>query len=162
MNLYDMVLVLLFVLIVVNIRKYYNARVIDYGWILAWQDGNVYVVTRLLKSPAGRAGVAIGNRILSWNDTPMSFASAAEFEAWGHSHAPRTVGEKVRVVIAAYETRREVTMAADWVEKRIPIHSSNPDSRHSNPLLLRSNPRVCPKTGVVYTSFTLTDEATAA
>jgi hypothetical protein len=60
-------------------------------------DGTVWVVSRLLRSSSGEAGVKNHSRVISVDGLPMRFPSEEVFATWSKKHRPRFGKEEVWV-----------------------------------------------------------------
>lgn len=93
-----------------------DERYIGYGWKLEWLDGVVYVRSRHLNTPAGRAGVIIESVMLSYDGHPMEFATKEEFlEAINRFGRPKEVGHESTFRLRHQEKEYEVTLKAEVI-----------------------------------------------
>lgn len=87
------------------------------GMVLARNrdDGTVWVASRLVDSPSGRAGVKNQSRVLSRNDQNALFASDEEFRAW-------TRGNKGKKAIWEFEGGIVVELIPEMIKTRVPVY----------------------------------------
>lgn len=152
-------LLLVFALLLWRFVYKLRYRYIGYGWVFDWKDGEVFVLTRLLKSPSGRAEVQLGARILEYNGEPMVFDSREDFLAIYKTLRAKKVGQKVSVKIRESFSRgefqeRTITMEAEVIWGPIPYYG-NWSSEEMSSMQTQGHfvPRECNKTGAYYTVF---------
>ncbi len=97
---------------------------IGYGMMLDYsaRTKSVYVASRLLKSPAGRAHVRIFSKLIIYNDVPMFFDTKEEFLAAWKKLKPHQVGDVARCQFDIGDNVHNVTMAAEMIYGSIPVY----------------------------------------
>jgi hypothetical protein len=87
------------------------------GMVLARNkdDGTVWVTSRLIDSPSGRAGVQNQSRVLSHNGQNALFASDEEFLSW-------TKGNKGKKAIWEFEDGIVVELVPEMIKTKIPVY----------------------------------------
>ncbi|GEM_PF-2469815 len=129
-------------------------RYIGYGWEFDWKDGEVFVLTRLLDSPSGRAKVRFGARILEYNGKPLEFKSQEELRAFTPILRAKKIGQKAVVKIREGDTERTVTMRAEVIWGPIPYYGSW-SSEYMDRMQTEGHfvPDYCKRTGEHYFRF---------
>lgn len=134
-------------LLLLVIRRTRVRAYAGYGWLLDWSEGGVMVMTRLIKSPSGRAGVGIGDIILEYDGYLMCFDSSASFKSWLANRPQHQVGAVTTFRISDGDTDRLVELEAEMIRSRIPYYPPSrpidPDHRH----LFHEGLGRCPQTG---------------
>lgn len=139
---------------------------IGYGWKLRWNDGVVYVASRHLDTPAGRAGVSIGSIMLVYDGHPMQFATKEEFlEAIESFGQPKVIGHESAFLLSYQGKEYSVTLASEVI--RGPIRVNNIPSEAKLDAMMR-DPNisvgmvVCERTGQIVPTARLSDDAVDA
>lgn len=101
---------------------------IGYGCVFRWIEGRIVVVSRLIDSPCGRAGVAIGDVWVRWGTIPILHDSAESFVAWHALHRPQ-LGEERLYTFESQKTGDEytVTLVAESIQGPIPVYAPIPE-----------------------------------
>lgn len=143
--------------IVVRYRYFRAHRYVGFGFLLRFDEEGPIIMTRLLQSPAGRARIAIGDRLIAWEGVSLQFATAEEFTKWFVMHPPQ-MGETRTYTLARAKSdeRYDATMTAQWIQGPIPMYY--PPANH-----IRTDPNrkhgiaVCCKTGQLIETASLRD-----
>lgn len=140
------VLAILIYAVVSRIHRPY----IGYGWMLDWRDGKVIVLSRLLKSPSGRAGVKIGSVLLSYNGKKMNFKTAEDFTSYMDARPEPDFDEVA--VFCLQENGRKVTieMRAETIRSRIPYYPPLPPLTAWGRMSTKEDVGYCRATGQHY------------
>jgi hypothetical protein len=115
---------LLLVSSVVVARRYYKSY-IGYGWVLEYdkKSGFGRVLSRLVKGPAGKAGVYHGDLLLSLDGRPLSFASGKDMVAfWKRELASLKMGDKKKFVLRRGEETFARTLEVELILGSIPVY----------------------------------------
>ncbi len=118
------------------------------GMVLAWNkdDGTVWVASRLVDSPSGRAGVENRSRVLSRNDQKALFATGEEFLMWSK-------GNKGKKATWEFEGGLVVELVPETIKTVIPVYWVPGESfrmeceKRDRSDLLRKRVNLCGKTG---------------
>jgi len=96
-SLYVTVLIGLFLMCLVVWFLYFRHFHIGYGMVLVRQesDGTVWVASRLLNSPAGKAEVQNQSKVLMVDDQPVRFLTENSFKEWVKKSKPVPRKEQV-------------------------------------------------------------------
>ena len=143
-------------------------RYIGAGWVLNFKndDGTVYVETRLLKSPAGAAGVHLGDRLVTYNDiAELNLGDIALSEerfkkleqALGFRNHHK--GDPIDCILERNGELISVNMRAGIVQGPIPIYDLPPMIEPEDEHLFRTHLQVCKKTGVWVPTMSLSEHA---
>ena len=123
-------------------RKYVGT-----GMVLEYRLGYIYVASRLLKSPAGEAGIDVGSCLVSFEGAAMVFDEPEEFEAVWEMVRPKDAKHKVQCVFELpSEEQKELTLPVAWIEGPIPVYV--PARRRAR---WGQRSEICPYTGQVIT-----------
>ncbi len=122
---------------------------IGYGWVLDYRKktSSVYIKTRLLKGPAGRAGIPIGAKLINFNGIKMNFGTRDEFiEAWKRIR-PTKVSDCCHGRISMPDgSSKEFSMVAQIIWRRIPVYDGviSPNDETGN---TKQQFGICKRTG---------------
>lgn len=127
---------------------YFRHFHIGFGMVLARKesDGTLWVVSRLLGSPAWKHGVQIQSRVVSVNGVPMRFSSVEAFALWAKEKPP-TLGRKERWVFQGGVT---ANLEPALITQKIPVYW------HPNMVIFEDGRNIktlkhyCGKTGQYY------------
>ena len=145
-------------------------RYIGAGWVLNFKndDGTVYVETRLLKSPAGVAGVHLGDRLVTYNGVDIAELNLGDIalseerfkklkQALGFRDHRK--GDWIDCILERNGELISVNMHADVIQGPIPIYALPPMIEPEDKHLLRTHVQVCEKTGVWVVTQSLSEHA---
>ena len=126
-----------------------DTRFIGYGWKLRWCDGQIVVVSRLLDSPSGRAGVRIGSIVLEFDGHPMVFDSGESFVAFMKALPRPALGTEASFRLMVGTTERVVTLKAEMIQPPIPTYGPLPPLDPADAHLVTEGMLYCLRTGQV-------------
>lgn len=108
-------------------------------------DGTVWVASRLLDSPAGRAGVKLFSQVIEINYKPMLFSGIQDFRNWAKNAPPQEGCEES--FLFADCTR--VRMMPELIDEEIPVYWSPNNDRDVSAHIpdLHCGLEFCEKTG---------------
>lgn len=132
---------------------------IGYGWKLGWRDGHVYVLSRLLKSPAGRAGVRIGSRVRTYAGHEMNFESAIAFREFMENLVRPEPGASATFCLSVGDTEETITMVAEKIFPPIPYYPPLPPLDPSRRHLVNEGMFYCTLTGQIVPTRSVSYEA---
>ena len=133
-------------------------RHVGLGWMLGWDQktGGVYVLSRLIKSPSGRAGVSIGSRLSTYKKKELVFASSDEFLQWAKS-VRHYFGQSVEFSTEDSGGKRKFTLQEEVIQGPIPVYPQTPgwvgDDSFTHGLAY------CPQTGQWVPTTRISDQA---
>lgn len=123
---------------------------IGYGWMLDWRDGKVIVLSRLLKSPSGRAGVKIGSVLLSYNGDKMSFRTVEDFTSYMDARTEPDLDEAATFCLQEHGRKVTIEMRAETIRSRIPYYPPLPPLTAWGRMCTKEYIRYCRATGQRY------------
>lgn len=156
------VCVIAFILLCARLSRYDEryAPFVGYGWKLGWRQGRVVVLSRLLKSPSGRAKVRMGSVVLEFAGHPMKFESAEEFKAFMETLPRPAIGEVQAFRILDDTGEHVVELVAETIYPPIPYYSPLPPlDDPAERYLFKHGMFICERTGQVVHTRSLTDSA---
>ena len=126
--------------------------VIGWGMRISWEeerDGKFFVLVRLIKGPAGRAGILAGDEILEINGVPILPASSKEDAIRVLESIPKApkIGEVESIKILRDGKEHTFTMKARIIWRGVPYHYPHGDLPH---YLYKTWPMQDPRTGQLY------------
>lgn len=121
---------LLLVAVVIVAVGFYRRwrRYVGFGFMLGYYDEGrivegVRVLSRLIESPAGRAGIQKWDRIVGVNDEVLSIKKPGELTAfWGKFSRTLKAGDRVKFNIQRGFDTFEVELVAEVIQGPIPVH----------------------------------------
>lgn len=133
-------------------RSYFRHWHVGFGGklFLRASDGTVWVGSRLLNSPAHKAGIGNQDRVLSINGVEMQFSSYRRYREWFQHHRPKR-GKKQTWVVEGREGIITAVMEPARITTKIPLYG-DPNVRVRGEGLLSQDPRI--KRGLLYCSKT--------
>ncbi len=139
-------------------RKYH--RHVGIGVVFDhYPNRKVILVSRLLESPAARAGLSKGDRLISYNGQSMEDLFYSEFNRAFEAVAPKKAGDIVRCVIARGETQLGFEMRAETIQGPIPIHPFPSAVSDDERPYIKEGLAVCRRTGEWIQTRRLSDYA---
>lgn len=108
--------------------RYYKSY-IGYGWVLQYERDSGFgrVLSRLVKGPAGKAGVVHGDLVLSCNMTPLSFATPEDMVShWKQEVAKLKIGDKNTFRVKRGGEVLELELEAGLILGSIPVYGRLP------------------------------------
>jgi len=118
----------LFVLLILTTAAYlHSRRYVGFGWILGWYGKDrpmqgVFVLSRLLESPAHKAGVYKLDQLLEYDGTPMQFDSNEAFKSFWAARRKLLPGQRIKCKLRRNNLVFEVTLEAAVIKGAIPVH----------------------------------------
>jgi hypothetical protein len=90
--------------------------------VLGWRAGEVVVISRLNRSPAGEAGIKNDDVILEYRHKKCDFKTEKEFLDWmNHHERDYHVGDVIVVTVRRPEGPISFSLIADMVQGPIPV-----------------------------------------
>ena len=166
-------LIILFLIIVLFLSwsLYFRHWHIGVGVALEFKakDNSVWIISRLIDSPAGRKGVANYSKVLSINGFPMNFLSKDDFCVWLKNN-PSEIGKKEvweleeqGIIFTTSEERETifttVEMVPEMIKTSIPVYGpvrKMPENQY--PFVFKQGMFYCNKTGRTVFTTTLADQ----
>lgn len=123
-------------------------------------DGTVWVASRLVDSPSGRAGVQNCSRVLLCNGQTLIFASDEHFLAW-HASVKGTIAVWTFVggpstVVLVPELIKQETIPSYWEPGE--AFQKDSEQRDRNPVLKKGR-KLCEETGQYVPLYSLSESA---
>lgn len=123
-------------------------------------DGKIFIPSRLIKSPAGRAGIANGAELIEYNGEKVQGLPVAEWKNIVARLGPKRVGDTLACVVRQNGEEKHVTMQAEMIQGPIPIYrTGGPPRDYNHDDRVRYGLAVCTRTGQFITTSRLSDSA---
>lgn len=125
---------------------YFRYWHVGFGMVLIRKesDGTVWVASRLLRSPSGKAGVKLFSQVAFVDGILMSFPSNAHFEAWARAAKPKRGQESVYIFVDGTLAQ----LAPALIKEKIPVYwSPNMEMDNLPNRYVSRGLRWCNKTG---------------
>ncbi len=105
--------------------RFFKQWYVGFGWLLDYdkKSQQVYIVSRLLDSPSGRAGVKNKSRLLNYNGIPLIFSSGQEWLQFFESLPKLRNGEERSFLIQEGKEVRSITLRATVIRGPIPYYA---------------------------------------
>lgn len=127
--------------------------------ITRYHNGTVHISSRLLNSPAGRAGIPNGAELLEYNGTPLSGLGRNAWKETMQRLRPRRVGDIVRCKIRTTNGETSIEMKAARVWTSIPDYSDRRIISEDEREHFKEGVVYCAKTGQWFPYVRLSDHA---